>query len=801
MRTWNLKAGDPLSLTIAADVRLSAPTYRDDQIWELSLGNGVPPALALQTTYGLRARSMRLFPRFTEGENLRTDPADFASPPIVRNFSPNFLRIAFSPLPEIEITAEYWVPQSQVVAGRLRFVNRSRSRRSLHLDWVALLAPQEQSDGHGMAPMEIQVTSVLAGKSGDLTPVVFLTGGATTTNSPYPALMLDFDLPPGGSHDFIWSAAALSTPQASFDLARQTASCQWEAELARLEMVNASQIEIYTGDPDWDVAFALAQKIALGSFVAPTTHLPYPSFVQSRRPNRGFSPRGDGSDYDHLWNGQTPLETYLLTGLILPSALHLGKGLLRNFLATQTYDGAIDGKPGLGGQRANQLATPILSSLAWRIYQASEDRPFLEENYPSLLAYLQTWFTLPHDRDGDGIPEWDHLMQAGLDEHPLFAHWQEWAQGIDITTVESPSLCAFLYRECQSLIAIAQLLDRSADIPPLRTIAERLRAALEASWDAQSAAYRYWDRDTHLSPCGSILGSWQEPGNYPIEKSFEQPTRLVVQLRAEGAVPRRLQVFIHGRTAAGARCIEHFLPDQFRWFFGRSTVTSERAYAAIESFDVIDIGDTDQVTLLNTDLTCDDLTLLLPLWGQVPSPEQAESLLAHAITQPHRYSQPFGLPLCPLPSCQAQPCAMVHILWNTLIGEGLVAYGYRKEAAELVGRLMKAVVQSLKSERAFRQGYHAESGEGFGERDVLPGLAPLSLFLEVLGVRLISPYRLRLEGFNPFPWPVTVKDRGLSVVRQKDKTLIIFPDGQTIQVNDPTPCIVSCEEKISYENQ
>ena len=68
MQTWNLGAGDPLSLTLAADARLTSTNYTDDQIWELSLGGGEPAALALQTTYGLRAHWMRLFPRFVRGD-------------------------------------------------------------------------------------------------------------------------------------------------------------------------------------------------------------------------------------------------------------------------------------------------------------------------------------------------------------------------------------------------------------------------------------------------------------------------------------------------------------------------------------------------------------------------------------------------------------------------------------------------------------------------------------------------------------------------------------------------------------
>ena len=106
---------------------------------------------------------------------------------------------------------------------------------------------------------------------------------------------------------------------------------------------------------------------------------------------------------------------------------------------------------------------------------------------------------------------------------------------------------------------------------------------------------------------------------------------------------------------------------------------------------------------------------------------------------------------------------------------------------------MKAVVNNLKHEAAFRRYYHAETGQGVGERNALNGLAPLGAFIDVLGVRLISPRKVGISGFNPFPFPVTVKYRGLTVLRQKDKTVVIFPDGQTATVTDSTPQIVSCE--------
>jgi hypothetical protein len=72
----------------------------------------------------------------------------------------------------------------------------------------------------------------------------------------------------------------------------------------------------------------------------------------------------------------------------------------------------------------------------------------------------------------------------------------------------------------------------------------------------------------------------------------------------------------------------------------------------------------------------------------------------------------------------------------------------------------------------------------------LDGLAPVGLFLQVLGVQILSPTRVRLEGENPFPWEVTVRYRGLKVVRGLNSTVITFPNGKSLTVTDLSPCVV-----------
>ena len=106
---------------------------------------------------------------------------------------------------------------------------------------------------------------------------------------------------------------------------------------------------------------------------------------------------------------------------------------------------------------------------------------------------------------------------------------------------------------------------------------------------------------------------------------------------------------------------------------------------------------------------------------------------------------------------------------------------------------MAGINQSLREDGCFKQIFNAKTGKGYGDNDGLWGLAPLGLFLATLGVEIISPIKIRLSGKNPYPWPVTVKFRGLTIFRGLKNTQIIFPDGQTKLIDKSEPCLVTLE--------
>ncbi len=790
MRKWTLGLTDPLSLTLAADYRFSTLDYKNDHIWEIAFGGSEPAALSIGTTYGLRARAMRIFPLFSEGGDPISDPASFETPPRVTAFYANFLEIGFSPLNDLEVTAEYWVPDSHTLSCRLSFFNRSNEERQIELTLAAMLAPLQ---GEIFKPEQIQAVNVLVGKTGNLVPVIFLTGGPSHGISSYTSLNLNLELAPHGTRRVHWAQAALTEKEKSFEHARQTLTRPWDAERARIELTNASQnIDIETGDPNWDAAFALSQQAAYRLLFNANEKMPHPSFVSARLPDHGHSLTEDGSDYPPSWSGQSPLEAYFLAGFF-PRSPEIGQGFIKNFIATQNHEGDIDHKTGLAGQRSNILAAPMLASLAWQLYEKSGDKAFLREVYPALDRFFWAWFNPEHDRNRDALPEWDHPLQTGFDDHPLFSYGYPWSRGVAISTVHSPALFAALYKEAQSLDQIGAILGKKNDTALRQVQRDLLKQALQTCWEPRSASFKYLDRDSNLAPRGKILARKKGGGNLKLKIAFPKPVRILIEIKTGAHATRRPVATIGEFVTKRSPNDEFFSAFDFSPAYYGFVATSKKTYTKIGTISVDNIAPEDKVTVRTIDLNTEDQTQLLPLWAKMPSETQAETLVTRTLLNAEKFDRPFGLPACPSPPSKAAEanCLSVQLPWNQLVIEGLLSYGYQVEATRLFVHLMNGIVQNLQQNHAFYERYNAEVGTGIGERNALSGLAPIGLFLELLGVRILSATRVRLFGKNPFPWTVILRYRGLEIKREISKTTVRFSNGTQVEVTDETPCIVS----------
>jgi hypothetical protein len=207
------------------------------------------------------------------------------------------------------------------------------------------------------------------------------------------------------------------------------------------------------------------------------------------------------------------------------------------------------------------------------------------------------------------------------------------------------------------------------------------------------------------------------------------------------------------------------------------------------------VADGVQTSILVPDLGCADLAMLLPLWAEAPASSALTALLDDQLLNPGRFWRPHGLPLLPANDTddQAPPAegsVGAAMLWNSALGEALLTYGRGEQAGVLLERLMTAIVKSLRAEHALCQVYDPETGQGRGDRHAACGGVPLSLVLACTGVQLISPTKVGLRGRNVLAGPVTVAWRGLQVTRDGEVSRIVFPDGQSVELQGEEPLVI-----------
>jgi hypothetical protein len=795
MHNWNYVPDHPITLTLASDARISPTDYTNDQIWELKLTNTEIDAISVETTFGLRARLCRIFPRFTFNGKVVDDPALFSQTIRIQRYYPNYLELSFKPISGINVKIEYWVPGSQVIAGRILMINTTQEKVISLLELAEHLIPS--SDGFRMTESEIDMSTILVGKTSNLTPLLFLTGGAQAGKSPYPSLQLIYTIPPMGEQEAYWAHASLSDVDSSFVMAKEVIRKNWFSEIARVTRENSKQVGIYTGNKEWDTTFYLSQNYAYQLLLQPIKHCNSISNVAIRDPDHGFSLLGNGTDYNHQWNGQSPLESLYLANFLLPSYPDIMTGLLDNFLDIQTPQGEIDLKPGLAGQRSHLLATPLFAHIALRLYTYSKDLAYLEAVFPKLLTFFYSWFTNSHDRDNDFYPEWDQAAQTGFDDLPYFSLHHQHSLGIEISTLESPSLCSYLYNECISLISIAKILNHDDPIIPLETYAMNLKLLVEQSWNDHNASYIYRDRDSHVSTTGEALGTIQGSGIIEINTNFPHAIRPIFYIESRQGVTHPAKIYIHGISTSDTHRVENITPGQIHWHLGKGYVTGAYTYNMIEFIEIIGIHPDDTLTVNTVDYSLMDQSLLLPLWAGIPSKERAKILVNLTIMNKNKYFGPFGLrtwlefPKGAEPNIENNS---TYLPWTALILEGLVRYGERSKAAEIFVRLMKSLSIDLRKDKTSDRLYQNKTRFLFGSQNSLHTLIPQGLFLRILGVEIFDPYTVEISGNNPFPWPVTVQYQGLTVIKKEKQTIVSFPDGQTYTIQNDHLQRISCNQ-------
>lgn len=790
LRRWHLDNAAPTMLTLAADARLSATDYTDDQVWESVPGAVDLPAMAMQTHYGGRVGLASVVPIWRyQGRDIHLYQA-YASPPVITAFAPGFMRLEARIAPQLAVTADHWVMESHACGVRYMVSNKSTRDETLRLDVFGHVSRRNRNLPLAIVTLIDGLYGLSLGRLSGIEPIVLLEGAtlAFETNKLESKIGAEQEVKAGETVTFRWVQSGLDKLAGSLERAQFWMRQDWDAAIVSIQDAAEAMPVIETGDIDTDAAIAFSTQALVQSMVDSTGKLPYGSFVATRSSNKGHSAAGDGSDYGRGWNGQNVFHAYLVASSLALIDPQLAQGIVRNYISIQDDDGGVDVQPGLGGQRQGLLASPLLSRMARNIYLYTNDLTFIKQVYQPLLHFLNRWSSQDFDNDLDIMPEYQDERQTGYVFWPTFGRGQSWAQNANIRQFETPDMAAYMLSEITSLSSMGRALQDQGtyELMNRMTVLQRF---LEKLWYEPEKRYAYQDRDTDITaPRIDVLTDAAADEEHIISMAFDVPSRLVVRVTGGvgGNRPPKLTLKLSGLDQDGNSVAEQFDQDAFTWGYGYGVVSTDHQYTRLDRVHAEGLSRVFKLDVGTLDTTRLDITALMPLI-LAGLPENRAEHLIRLLTDEAHFWQASGLSLVSASDRAYDPSSAAGgggtwVFWTSLLCEGLVEYGRHDLAVRILKRLMKTQTQVLKRHKQFFEFYHSEEPLGLGERSHVAGIVPLHVLMSVLGVQIMNRYSVYTGG--PFAWgrSITVRQHGVTVMRTDSGTQIVFPSGYSVKL-------------------
>lgn len=772
-----------MSFILATDGAFTPYHPEDDQVWELEFGQHEIHPFCIQTTYGLRAKSMRLFPSIVIDRTRYLQADSFFTPPIITQYTPDSVQVQSEPIFGCEIKFDVFIPAADTLVGGIEVSNKGKDYLTLTLELAAVLVPMAK--GIATRPDQDGINQIISGQTASLHPVLFMTGGPSAVSSPYPALSVPVRLSPQQSRRLTWALVTKDSREASLDAARKVTAAPWRETVQTHIMHHARRtIHVRSGNIDWDQAFRYVQLQAQTHWTA-NQQSGKSFFLRSRLPDDGIPDRHEQSHLDDL----TLLEAVHLAQVLLPACQEQYSILLKSLLSRQTDTGEILSPLNTIAFSKPFHDCPLLAQLHLLLFEIDENEESLASAFPALCKYMDTWLT-------EGVaPALEDPRQMQLDTGLFnFDIWEESGQGLDIQFAESPALLTMLLQETTALTRMAGILGDKDAKKKYKSHSRTLLTETLKAWDDHLSTFTYRDIESHLLPSRELYYPGRVQKELNIDKAFFQPQRLQLHLTAGDEHTRVCTVRFNGEDQTGTPIQETIKSSQIRWVMGRAHLTSRNLYKSIQSISIEGLKSEDRYLLETADFSQPDITCLLPIRSGEVDKDRITTFF-NKFFRPVEMKTAFGFPetwqvLHDLPQSLV---IRSNVLWNTLIIQGLARSGFTHQAATLFSQLMSAIISGLKHYGGFFPFYNSKDGRPAGARNAIAGLAPLNLFLELVGIRLFSPEKIAVWGQCPFPWPVEVHWQGLSIRRNGTQTNVTFPDGTAFSGNAEKPLIITPE--------
>ncbi|HSN94396.1 MAG TPA: hypothetical protein VLR89_04975, partial [Anaerolineaceae bacterium] len=721
------------------------------------------------SSFNLQAQSFSLFPSFQIGEKQVSELKDFFAFPRIDTLLQDYIEVVGNPTETMESCLEYFAESPQSLIGRVTLTNLSDSRQEASYTLNAQLSAMGEFSP--LASTRVGNHTILKAQTGNLTLSLAFDIATKAILSPLQALRWKHFIEAKQSVSFFWRLQAHNQAALLARGLERPFPPNWDATISRKRVEDQNQsLQISCEDPDWQLVFDSMQRQAGQLLVDEGEKVRY---YQMRNPTNSLMAEKSASTLGIGLGKADALSLYQLCLCLLPTQPQDCERLLDHYL-----EGLLN-----HSQTNRELPTPILVSLAWRIFKHTLNLDFLKHHYPTLKELCFAWFENKQDRDLDGLPEWSSNIQTGLSNLPCFNLLDRFGFPALPSSAESSGLAALLESELEAIGLVAHLLEDNPTEAVAHSLKNRLTDALEA-WLSNDSSHGLQNAITHHSSVGSLLYDGLFSGKLNVAQLLPQPNQICGQLSAKSFTQKPLSLQIAGKSDGGDNLVETVQRDEIRWLPGIFFFQGRSVFSEVQSITVVSSEQEFNLRLFTPDYSSNNIMHLLTL---LPAEEEVDldaALNAHLGFLPAELN--YGIPenLNPESSLADET---VNLAWNALIIEHLVKNNHHALAGKLFARLVCPIKNSLKNFHKDYEHYLALSGKGRGNQNHVNGLLPLELLLDIAGVRIITPEKVSILGENGLPWPITLRFQGLEIIRDGKNTQVTFADGSSFHHYGSSP--------------
>jgi hypothetical protein len=791
MRRWDAIPNN-LRIPLAADARLSHIDADNDQIWEVMLGKGTRPAIALQTQYGGRVGLCSLVPLWIIGSDTIYEHVAYYRPPQRILFTTNYQYLEASIIEGLDVGIHIWAIDSQHLGVQYHIQNHTDSKRTIRLDLFGHLAAQGKELPLGIVTLSDEGHALYMGELSGTHPIVQMQGGhAQDTDSA--RIGTTIDLEAGSSKHIRWVHSGTASVRESIRLGRAWLKRSWTNDIKRIKQAHDALPHFRTGKENYDILLSYSAIRHVQSMIP--THKnkqskPTWQIVGTRNRQDGYRAQGYQQHHNWAWHGYDVYMLWQIAPTLKQIAPTITETLLARFVDLQKSDGSIHLPSHPNTPDQSLLCPPLLAQIGMRLLDV--DHKAWQILFDKLYAFLKYWLN-----KNDGPLAWQDERQMNYVAFPTFGNRHGWAQGLDVKTVSSPDLLVYILQEARTLEQVAKHLGQKDVIADLQAIQTSCHEKLQSQWNGKHFTYESLHGHSDYPQDDIILQDGQGDETHTLNMNFETPSHLLISIVGGTRHTPTITLRIIGKDVNGQDVTLEAQTQDFAWHYRRGLYTLPIALSHLESVQCEGLSRVYTINITQPEYGRLDINSVMPLLLPDLTTKQKQNLIRLLKDEDH-FLRPNGMTIVSaqdpnFDASSSEGGGGIWLYWMLRMSDALLQHGEEKLVVDLVKRLLElqSVLVTLDDtsetlEKSLGQFYNSDQPKAYGDANHVVGLLPPSLMLRLMGLRLLN-HGQTVGVYPEFAWnrSIAVEQFGMSVRRTRKRLTIKFASGEKITTDVP----------------